>query len=297
MQTHRPNALAPTPMATATATASPLVAELPAQLRIGCRFQFDVPQPVAAVVVVEPHQDERGRVLEESFDGDDVVGISTYLDVFGNRCRRMTLPAGRRSFSYTAAISNDAGFDKVRHDAAELAPADLPDDALAFLLPSRYCPSDELAATAGELFGAIAPGWRRIEAIAGWVNRHLTFAYGSSSPTKSATEAYRDRSGVCRDFAHLMITMCRALNVPARYVVGYLPDIAVPDPGTPMDFCAWVEVYLEDGWYTFDPRNHAQRRVGRTVVGRGRDAADVAMTTTFGRATLLAMTVRAEALG
>ena len=133
-----------------------------------------------------------------------------------------------------------------------------------------------------------------MDAIAAWANQHLTFGYGSSSPTKTALDAYRDRSGVCRDFAHLMISMCRAVNVPARYVVGYLPDIAVPDPGTPMDFCAWTEVYVGDRWHTFDPRNHGQRRVGRCVIGRGRDAADVAMLTIFGPATLLGMTVQAE---
>jgi len=267
-------------------------AALPERLEIGCRFEFDVPAPVHAVVIVEPHRSEAHRVISETFiaPGDG----SIYEDVFGNRCRRLSLQRGRTTFSYRATVRNDAGFDAVNPRAGEVDPAALPDTALAFLLPSRYCPSDELADVAGQRFGRHDRGWARVEDIAGWANARLTFAYGSSSPTKTAVDAYRDRTGVCRDFAHLTITMCRALNITARYVVGYLPDIAVPDPGTPMDFCAWTEVYLGDGWYTFDPRNHGQRRIGRTVIGRGRDAADVAMVTTFGQATLVDMTVVAE---
>jgi transglutaminase-like putative cysteine protease len=267
---------------------------LPLVLTIGCRFDFHASAPTPAVVIVEPHTSERARLLDEQFS--DVAGSSstTYVDGFGNNCRRMTLPAGPSTFSYRARVSNDAGFDVADRDAQEVAVGDLPDDTLAFLIPSRYCPSDELSSIAVERFGSMASGWQRVDAIAAWTNAHLTFAYGSSSPTKTAADALGDGKGVCRDFAHLTITMCRALSIPARYVVGYLPDIAVPDPGTPMDFCAWTEVYLADRWYTFDPRNHGQRRIGRTVIGRGRDAADVAMTTTFGAATLVAMTVTAE---
>jgi transglutaminase-like putative cysteine protease len=270
------------------------VAALPATLRIGCRFDFETAAETAVVTIVEPHESERDRVVDEEFVAPGGAESTTYIDGFGNRCRRMTLPPGQSSFRYRARVRNDAGFDVVDLDACEVAPRELPDDTLTFLLPSRFCPSDELATVAFERFGSTAPGWGRVDAIAAWANEHLTFAYGSSAPTKTAADAIRDRSGVCRDFAHLSVTMCRALNIPARYVVGYLPDIAVPDPGTPMDFCAWTEVYLSDRWYTFDPRNHGQRRVGRTVIGRGRDAADVAMTTTFGAADLVAMTVTAE---
>ena len=269
-------------------------ASLPPVLGIGCRFEFDADTPTHAVVIVEPHESERGRVLDERFTASGVAISTTYSDGFGNRCRRMTLPAGRSAFTYRATVRNDAGFDHDDVDAREVPVGDLPDHTLAFLLPSRYCPSDELASVALDQFGTMEPGWRRVDAIAGWVHAHLDFAYGSSSPTKTAADALRDRTGVCRDFAHLMVTMCRAVNIPARYVVGYLPDIAVPDPGTPMDFCAWTEVFLADRWYTFDPRNHGQRRVGRTVIGRGRDAADVAMTTTFGAVRLVGMTVTAE---
>jgi transglutaminase-like putative cysteine protease len=267
---------------------------LPATLRIGCRFEFDAVAATAVVAIVEPHETERGRVVDEQFAQPAGTLTTTYVDAFGNRCRRMTLPEGRSSFDYRARVRNDAGFDVVDLDACEVAVGELPDETLGFLLPSRFCPSDELAPAAFERFGATAPGWGRVDAIAAWANEHLTFAYGSSAPTKTAADAISDRCGVCRDFAHLTVTMCRALSIPARYVVGYLPDIAVPDPGTPMDFCAWTEVYLSDRWYTFDPRNHGQRRIGRTVIGRGRDAADVAMTTTFGAADLVAMTVTAE---
>jgi len=173
---------------------------------------------------------------------------------------------------------------------------DLPDEALLFLLPSRYCESDVLADEAFHLFGSTPSGWARVQAISDWANGHLGFQYGASSPSFSARDVFDRGLGVCRDFSHLAITMCRALNIPARYVFGYLPDIEVPDPGTPMDFCAWMEVYLGDGWHTFDPRNN-QRRIGRTVIGRGRDAADVAMVTSFGAVELCSMTVIAREAG
>src|SRR5262249_55925375 len=165
--------------------------------------------------------------------------------------------------------------------------------ALQFLLPSRASQSDELADFAYETFGGLLPGWPRVEAISNWVHEHLRFDDGVASPTFTAVDVLRDGHGVCRDFTHLAIALCRALNVPSRYTFGYLPDIDVPDPGTPMDFCAWLEVWLDDRWYTFDPRND-QHRVGRIVIGRGRDAADVAMVTTFGTVTLIAMQVIAE---
>ena len=269
---------------------------IPARLAVGCHFDFDVPRSLHAVVIVEPHETEGQRIIEERFTAPPGVTTTTYRDVYGNQCRRLQLPAGHASFSYRATVTTDAGFDAVDVDAEEHDPRSLPDDVLGFLLPSRFCPSDELASVAWERFGSLDPGWHRVDAVVAFANEHLTFRYGSSSPTMSAADAYANRAGVCRDFAHLAITMCRALSIPARYVVGYLPDIAVPDPGTPMDFCAWTEVYLGGRWYTFDPRNHGQRRIGRTVIGRGRDAADVAMTTTFGAATLLDMQVTAEAV-
>jgi len=273
------------------------VATIPQTLQIGCRFEFEQLVDTHAVVLVEPHESERGRVIRERFVAPPSTPTTWYRDHFGNRCRRLTLPAGSSEFSYEAIVRNDQGFDAVDLGAEQHPAADLPDETLTYLLPSRYCPSDQLADRAVQLFAGLAPGWAKAEEIAGWVHNHVTFAYGSSSPDKTAADVLDDGVGVCRDFAHLLITFSRALNIPARYVTGYLPDIAVPDPGTPMDFCAWTELFLGDRWYTFDPRNHGQRRVGRTVVARGRDAADVAMTTTFGRTRLLTMTVDAKGSG
>jgi transglutaminase-like putative cysteine protease len=167
----------------------------PPVLGIGCRFEFDADTPTHAVVIVEPHESERGRVLDERFAASGVAISTTYSDGFGNRCRRMTLPAGRSAFTYRATVRNDAGFDHDDVDAHEVPVGDLPDHTLAFLLPSRYCPSDELASVALDQFGTMAPGWRRVDAIAGWVHAHLDFAYGSSSPTKTAADALRDRAG------------------------------------------------------------------------------------------------------
>ena len=154
-----------------------------------------------------------------------------------------------------------------------------------FLLGSRYCETDRLSETAWQLFGQSPPGWRRVQAICDFVHQHITFGYQHASPTKTASETFGDRQGVCRDFAHLAIALCRCMNIPARYCTGYLGDIGVPPPHGPMDFAGWFEAYLEGGWFTFDPRNNVPR-IGRVLIARGRDAADVALTTTFGPNTL-----------
>jgi transglutaminase-like putative cysteine protease len=265
-------------------------------ISIGCHFVFDVPTDTHAVVLVEPHVDEEPRVRDARFSVEPTVDLSSYLDRFANRCRRMTFPAGAVELRFDATVRDDGASDVVDADAPELAPGDLPDEALQYLLPSRYCQSDEVAPFAFEQFGAVAPGWTRVQAISNWVHERIGFDYGAASPMTTAVDVLRDGHGVCRDFTHLAIALCRALNVPSRYVFGYLPDIDVPDPGTPMDFCAWMEVWLGDRWYTFDPRND-QHRIGRTVIGRGRDAADVAMVTTFGGVELVSMTVIAEEVG
>lgn len=265
------------------------------QISIGCGFGFDVAVATHAVVLVEPHVDEETRVKNACFASDPVVPSTQYLDLFGNRCRRITLPAGPMELRFGAVVADPGEPDRVDVEAVEQHPSDLPDDALVFLLPSRYCQSDQVAAVAFELFGDMPQGWSRVQGISQWVHERIGFDYGAASPATTAEDVLREGHGVCRDFAHLAIALCRALNIPARYVVGYLPDIGVPDPGVPMDFCAWMEVYLGDRWYTFDPRNN-QPRIGRTVIGRGRDAADVAMVTTFGAVELRSMTVVAEAI-
>jgi transglutaminase-like putative cysteine protease len=183
--------------------------------------------------------------------------------------------------------------DQERLDAAEVSPQNLPDEALVFTLPSRFCQSDELGDAAWGLFGSVPPGWRRVQAICDWVHDEVRFGYGSSTPMTTASDVFSSRTGVCRDFAHLGVALCRALNIPARYVFGYLPDIGVPLPEEAMDFAAWMEVFLDGSWWAFDPRNN-QSRVGRVLVARGRDALDVAMVSTFGGPKLQSMTVWAD---
>jgi transglutaminase-like putative cysteine protease len=256
---------------------------------------FDLPMAAHAVVLVEPHPSEAGRVDHAVFATEPDLTTRVYSDQFGNNCRRLTLPAGRCTLRFSADVEADRVVDDADEGAPERNPADLPDDALVYLLPSRYCQSDQIARFALEQFGAVPWGWGRVHEISRWVHESVRFDYMAASPLATSTDILECRTGVCRDFAHLGISLCRALNIPARYVFGYLPDIDVPAADSPMDFCGWMEVFLGDRWYTFDPRNH-QRRVGRVVIARGRDAADVAMVTTFGRADLVSMTVRAEEL-
>lgn len=262
-------------------------------IEIGCHFAFELVQPTHGVLIVEPHPDELGRVSGAAFTTSHAGSSSTYLDVFGNRCRRLTMPAGPFEITYRAMVADDGGYDVIDPYAPELPAEALPDDVLQYLLPSRYCQSDQLAPFAFEQFGAVAPGWSRVQSISQWVHEHVRFDYATASPNTTAADVLASGHGVCRDYTHLAVALCRALNIPTRYVFGYLPDIAVPDPGLPMDFCAWMEVWLGDRWFTFDPRNH-QHRIGRCVIGRGRDAADVAMVTTFGQVELRTMTVVAR---
>lgn len=274
---------------TPAAEAQPSTVTLSVGAEIGLRSEH----PVSTVLQLAPRLDDRATFEAERWQLD--VEHRTYLDAFGNRCERLVLPAGSTHVGYAAEVVVPAGHDHVSPAAREIPPADLPDDALTFMLPSRYCHPDELGDEAWRRFGHLAPGWTRVQAVVDTVHGHIEFAYGSSGPTTTATDVFRARSGVCRDFAHLAITFCRALNIPARYVFGYIPDIGVPPPDSPMDFCAWFEVYLEGGWYTFDARLN-EPRIGRVVVGRGRDAVDVAMITSFGPLQLDSFTVTAEPL-
>ena len=202
-------------------------------------------------------------------------------------------PAGRSRFCYGAVATVPDAAEDADDDAPENPPDKLPDDTLLYTLPSRYCLPDLLGDEAWSRFGGLAPGYRRVQGICDYVNGHVTFAYGSTTATSTAMDVFTAGRGVCRDFTHLAISFCRALNIPARYVFGYLPDMDVPPDPAPMDFAAWMEVWLGDRWWTFDPRNN-QRRKGRIVIGRGRDASDVAMATTFGGPLLEEMLVTAE---
>jgi transglutaminase-like putative cysteine protease len=262
------------------------------RVQVGCEFSYRAEVPTHAVIQVEPRLELGVRALTERWTNVPEIGMSRYVDGFGNVCRRATIPMGASSLRYDALLEVPATADPVRPGAAEVAPEQLPDDVLVYTLPSRFCPVQELADDAWRLFGSITPGWGRVQAICDWVHAEVVFNYLDASPLATALDVYRSRSGVCRDFAHLTVTLCRALNIPARYVFGYLPDIGVPVV-LPMDFAAWIEVFLDGSWWTFDPRNN-EPRIGRALIGRGRDALDVAMISAYGGPELTSMTVLAD---
>lgn len=262
-------------------------------LRVGCEFAFTCDVPTPAVALLAPRVEADRVVLEERWDLSAPTAFRDGRDLYGNRIHRLILPAGDATLRYDAIVRASDRPDETDLSTPQTPPEEVPDDVLVYVLPSRFCPSDRLSDVAWGLFGATNTGWGRVQAVSDWVYQHVAFAYEASDPTATALDTYERRTGVCRDFTHLAIALCRALNIPARYAFGYLPDIDVPPPSTPMDFCAWMEVYLGGRWWTFDPRNN-QRRIGHIVIGRGRDATDVAMITSFGFAFLQKMTVWAD---
>ncbi len=263
------------------------------QVRVGCEFHYEATWATPAIMQVQPHTDGEQRVLREVWEPEPSLALHAYSDLYRNTCQRMVLPAGSQLLRYDAVVEVSDKKDDVAPGAQQLPVEELPDDVLHFTLPSRYCLSDVLSDLAWQQFGSIETGWERVQAICDWVHGNIRFQYGTSNPLTTAADVCSAGVGVCRDFAHLAISFCRALNIPARYVFGYLPDIDVPPPDSPMDFCAWMEVYLAGRWYTFDPRNN-EPRVGRVLVGRGRDALDVAMVTTYGSPRLKEMVVWAD---
>jgi transglutaminase-like putative cysteine protease len=262
-------------------------------LVVGCRFGYESVQPANAIMQVAPRLELGVGISSEQWGTD--ASHHSYVDHYGNRCERFDLAAGSSTISYEARLTLSSPADLIEPGAAETPVGQLPDDVLSFVMPSRYCLPDELGHEAWQRFGNLPGGWSRVQAIVDYVHGHLEFVPGASNPWTTAADAYRAGQGVCRDFAHLAITFCRALNIPARYVFGYIPDIGVPPPSEAMDFAAWFEAYLDGHWYTFDARNN-RPRIGRVVVGRGRDAVDVALTTSFGPLTLTDFEVRAEPL-
>jgi transglutaminase-like putative cysteine protease len=221
---------------------------------------------------------------------DPPVPVAAYRDSFGNWCTRIVAPKGRIRLSSSAVVRDSGAADPTVAGARQHPVRDLPEETLLFLLGSRYCETDRLSQTAWDLFGSSAPGWGRVQAICDFVHNHISFGYRHACATKSAWDAFGERTGVCRDFAHLAVAFCRCMNIPARYCTGYLGDIGVPPADEPMDFAAWMEVYLGGKWHTFDPRNNTPR-IGRVLIARGRDAADVAIASTFGPARLLSFAV------
>lgn len=263
------------------------------RIQIGCDFTYVAATDTPVIFQVRPGKSAGLALDGERWSSRPLMAVRCYTDLYGNPCARAVLPAGRSSFGYHAVATVPDAADNADETAPESAPDALPDDTLIYILPSRYCLPDVLADEAWSRFGGLSPGYKRVQAICGYVHDHLTFQYGSTTTLSTAADVNAAGRGVCRDFTHLAISFCRALNIPARYVFGYLPDLDVPPDPTPMDFAAWMEVWLSDRWWTFDPRNNARRK-GRIVIGRGRDASDVAMATTFGGPDLEMMSVQAE---
>ena len=260
---------------------------------MGCEFRFDAALPVPAVVLVRARSDGGVKVDRETWHVQPNASFSDLVDMYGNHARRVVIGAGEASLRYDAEVTTSAALDEVSPVAVQHRVEDLPGEILIYTLASRYCLSDMLSDTALSLFGTTPLGWERVQAVCTWVHDNVGFDYAASNPDATSVDVFETRAGVCRDFAHLAISFCRALNIPARYVFGYLPDIDVPPQPEAMDFCAWMEVYLGGQWWTFDPRNNA-RRIGRVVIARGRDAMDVAMVTSFGKLLLEQMTVWAD---
>ncbi len=258
-------------------------------------FETEYPAPVLLMVSLRPER-EVDLVTPQILHADPPVPTRRYLDSFGNVCTRALMAPGLTTFSSDFIIEDSGLPDPATPDAPQLPVADLPDEAVVFLLGSRYCETDVLVATAWSLFGHIEPGWGRVQAIVDYVHARIAFGYPSARATRTAGEAYQEQVGVCRDYAHLAVAFCRCMNIPARYCTGYIGEIGIPATDTPMDFSAWFEVYLGDRWHTFDAR-HGGPRIGRLMMGYGRDATDVAIATTFGWAELVRFEVFTDEVG
>jgi transglutaminase-like putative cysteine protease len=266
------------------------------RIGIGYNLVFDSPAEVPMVLMLSVHPsrlDDLEEPVEIAFDPP--IPTRPYTDHFGNRCTRIVAPAGRLAVSSRGVVGDSGEPDPVVAAAGQIPVGDLPDDALEFLLGSRYCETDRLSDAGWALFGSAPPGWARVQAICNYVHARLTFGYAHARSTRSAWEGHGERIGVCRDFAHLAVAFCRCMNIPARYCTGYLGDIGVPVVPDPMDFSAWFEAYLGGAWYAFDAR-HNTPRIGRILIARGRDAADVALSTSFGPSTLAEFSVITDEL-
>ena len=258
-------------------------------IKIGFDIELAITSPMAIIYLLHVHSSRRGDLLFP-----DIVNIEPglladgYLDVFGNQCGRVNAFSGVSQVRFhSESVIRDSGLpDEVNWPAWQHDPTDLPPETLQFLLPSRYCEVDsELLNFAWNQFGNTVMGWARVQAICDFVHGHLRFDYSAARATRTALEGWRERTGVCRDFTHLAVTLCRCMNLPARYCTGYLGDIGIPPVPYPMDFSAWFEVFLGGRWYTFDAR-HNTPRIGRVLMARGRDAGDVPLTMAFGQNSL-----------
>jgi transglutaminase-like putative cysteine protease len=267
---------------------------LPMQLRIGYELIYTFPQPTPIILLVNVHDSLVSEmVVSDRLIAEPSIPITCYRDCFGNRCTRLLAPAGRLRLTADGVIRDSGQPDEVVSTAGQDAVQDLPEETLVFLLGSRYCETDLLTQTAWNLFGFTAPGYERVQAICDYVHNHIAFDYQSARATRSAADAFNERIGVCRDYAHLAIAFCRCMNIPARYCTGYLSDLGTPPPYPVGDFAAWFEAWIGGRWHIFDPRNNVPR-MGRYLIARGRDASDVAIATTFGPNTLESFRVWAD---
>ena len=263
-------------------------------IRVGYELIYECPQPTPMILTLNIHYTRvSDMIVPDHMLTNPSLPVSGYRDGFGNWCTRLVAPAGRTRIASTAVVRDSGKPDEIVPKAIQHQVQDLPEETLVFLLGSRYCDTDHLHQVAWDLFGKTPTGWARVQAICDYVHNRITFGYEHARPSKTAWEAFNEQKGVCRDYAHLAIAMCRCMNIPARYCTGYLGDIGMPPPYGPMDFAGWFEAYLDNRWYTFDARNNIPR-IGRVLIARGRDAADVAITSTFGVNTLVSFKVQTD---
>jgi transglutaminase-like putative cysteine protease len=264
------------------------------QLQVGYELTYNCPQQTPMLLMLNIHHTRASDiVVPDCLTTAPSVPQTFYRDAFGNWCTRIVAPPGLITLT-ASAIVNDPGVPEVSAESDRDQPVpELPEECLQFLLGSRYCETDRLSNVAWSLFEMSPRGARRVQAICDYVHQHIAFNYANARPTRTAWEAFTERTGVCRDFAHLAVAFCRCMNIPARYCTGYLPDVGVLPPYGPMDFAAWFEAYVDGHWHTFDPRNNVPR-IGRILIGRGRDATDVAISTAFGLNTLVGFKVWAD---
>jgi transglutaminase-like putative cysteine protease len=257
------------------------------QFRVGYELVYDFPQPTPIILVVNVHESRASDlVVSDRPTSEPLLPITSYRDGFGNQCHRVLAPPGRLRLTADTIVNDSGQPDSHVQDAGQDTVEDLPEDTLVFLLGSRYCETDLLSDTAWQLFSGTAPGYSRVQAICDFVHNHIYFNYQNARANRTATGAFNERTGVCRDYAHLAITFCRCMNIPARYCTGYLSDVGTPPPYAVGDFAAWFEAWIGGRWQMFDPRNNVPR-IGRILMARGRDASDVAIATTFGPNTLV----------
>jgi len=266
------------------------------RIRAGYEITYDCPAPTPMLLMLNVRPEREPDLESPDFlASEPAVPVRRYRDSFGNTCARILAPAGRIVLRSDFVIADSGLPDPVDLDAPQHRVEDLPDEVIVYLLGSRYCDMEPLSDLAWQLFGDTPPGWARVQAVVDYAHERISFGYEHARPTRTAREAHEERRGVCRDYAHLAVTLCRCLNIPARYCTGYLGDIGMPPNDAPMDFSAWFEVYLGGRWRTFDAR-HNRPRIGRILMAVGRDATDVAISTNFGPATLAGFRVITEEL-